>query len=325
MRFAIGKIRIPGIWLAVIVLYVLSGIIAPKMFTLNHLFNLLQVASFLGVVALGQTLVILTGGIDLSVSSVVMGTNILACMLMNGGKNSTLLAVLVCLALGAVVGLVNGLLISKVKIIPLICTLAMNSVIFGAALLYTGGFPKGSVSEGFEVLGQGKIFGGIPVSFLVWAGITAILAIVMTKTPMGRKIYALGANRRAAYAAGIKTDRTTVIAYVLCSVTAVVTGLIISAYINLPSFGVGEPYALNSIAAVVVGGTALSGGIGAVTLTAAGTLFITQLNSLTNMLNISTGGQFLIQGIIIIIGVLLSSRFGKSGKRLFKLKRKRAG
>ncbi len=312
MKLAIGRIRIPGIWIAVIVLYVISGIIAPKMFSPRHLFNLLQIGSFLGIVALGQTLVILTGGIDLSVSSVVMGTNILVCMLMNGGKNSTVLAVLICLFLGIVVGAVNGLLISKVKIIPLICTLAMNSVIFGLALLYTGGFPKGSVSKEFSVLGQGKLFGVIPVSFLVWMLVTAILVFITKKTSIGRKIYALGANKRAAHAAGINTDVVTITAYIMCSLTAVITGLIISAYINLPSFGVGEPYALNSIAAVVVGGTLLSGGIGSVMLTAAGALFITQLNSLTNMLNISTGGQFLVQGIIIIVGVVFSSQFGRN-------------
>ena len=301
------KHRIPGIWIAVAFLYVISGILSPDTFKVAHILNIFQITAFLGLVVIGQTIVILTGGIDLSVSGVIMATNILACVTMNGKDENIFMAVLVCLALGVIVGLVNGILISRAKIIPLIVTLSMNSILFGASLLYTGGLPKGSVSEGFAQIGQGYVL-GLPWSMVIWILITVLAAIILSNTVLGRKIYAIGANPRSAYAAGINVKNTTAMAYVLSSVSAVFTGLIITAYINLPSFGIGDPYSLNSIAAVVVGGTSLAGGIGSVVNSAVGALFITQLVSLTNMLNISTGGQYFMQGIIIIVGVLLSGK-----------------
>jgi ribose/xylose/arabinose/galactoside ABC-type transport system permease subunit len=313
------KWKVPGIWLAVVAIFAVSGVVSPATFSPSHMFSIFQVAPFLGIVAIGQTMVILTGGIDLSVSGVIMATNILACTIMNGSSDRIASALVAVVAMGVVVGLLNGLFVSRLRMIPLVATLAMNSILFGGSLLFTGGIPKGSVPAGFAQIGQGSVM-GLPISMLLWFLMIAVGKIVADRTSLGRSIYAIGANIRSAYAAGINTRRATISAYVLSSVSATISGLVITAYINLPSFGIGDPYAINSIAAVVVGGTLLTGGVGSVLSTAAGALFMVQLTSFTNMLNMSTGSQFVIQGVIIAIGVLGSTKYGK-GIRLSRNKK----
>jgi len=312
------RINIPGIWIGLLALYIVSVILAPSMLSTGHLLNLMQIASFLGVVALGQTFVILAGGIDLSVSGVIMMTNVLICYYMNGDPNNTVLALVICFAAAIAAGVVNGVLITKFKVIPLICTLAMSQILFGLALIFTGGIPRGSVGPEFSVIGTGRVFSVIPVSFLIWLALTVGLHFMLKKTVFGRQVFAVGANSSAAWAAGISVTAATIKVYVVSALMAAVTGLLISAYVNIPSFGVGDPYALNSIVAVVVGGTLLTGGVGSVASTAGGVLFISQINALTNVLNVSTGGQFLIQAAIIIIGVA-STRSGKTSLDNFKL------
>jgi len=297
------RISIPGIWIGLLALYIVSVILAPSMLSVSHLLNLMQVASFLGVVALGQTFVILAGGIDLSVSGVIMMTNILICYYMNGDIGNIFIALPICVAVAVAAGIINGLLITKLKVIPLICTLATSQILFGLALIFTGGIPRGSVGAQFSVIGTGRVFSVIPVSFLIWFALTAGLYLMLKKTVFGRQVYAVGANSRATWVAGISVTKATIKVYVVSALMAMVTGLLISAFVNIPSFGVGDPYALNSVAAVVVGGTLLTGGVGSVAATAGGVLFISQINALTNVLNVSTGGQLVIQAAIIIIGV----------------------
>lgn len=301
------KYNLPGIWIAVILLYVISGLLSPATIKINHVFDILQITSFLGIAAIGQTIVILTGGIDLSIGGIITATNIVVCSLMNGKSENIILGLLICLILGFVLGSINGLLITKLKITPLIATLAMNTILFGASLIYTSGIPKGSIPHEFAIIGQGHLW-GIPISFIIWVLLVLIAKILTNYTVLGRSIYAVGANIRAAYAAGINTQATLIKTYILSAESAVCTGLLLSAYINLPSFGIGEPYTLNSIAAAVVGGTLLTGGVGSVVNSAGGAIFITQLISLTNMLKMSTGTQFLIQGVIIAIGFIASKR-----------------
>jgi ribose/xylose/arabinose/galactoside ABC-type transport system permease subunit len=307
-------VNVPGIWIGLLILFAVSVILQPGMFSVGHIANLLQIAAFLGVVALGQTCVILTGGIDLSVSGLIMMTNILACYLINGNPANIPITLAVCVLAGLGAGCLNGFLITKLKVIPLICTLAIDQVLYGLALIFTTGVPKGSVGEAFSVVSTGRLFSLVPLSFLIWLGITLFFAGVLKKTAFGRRLYAVGANSKAAWAAGIRTDRVILGAYIVSALTAVATGLLISAYVNIPSFGVGAPYALNSVAAVVVGGALLTGGAGSVISTAAGVLFIKQLDSLTNVMNVSTGGQYLIQAIIIIAGVA-ATRLDKKNKK----------
>ena len=281
------------------------------MFQVSQVLNILQVSAFLGVVATGQTLALLVGGIDLSVAGVVTMANIVSTGLMAGRDANTLIAVGTCVVLAAIVGLINGLLITVVRVAPLIATLGMNSILFGAALVYTNGAPHGGISPGFAVFGQGHLM-ALPISTVCWLVIALTIAWVTRRTVFGRQRYAVGASATAAQIMGIPARRIVIIAYILSSIMAVLGGLLITSYIGSPSLGIGDQFLLTSIAATIVGGTALTGGIGSIVGTIGGTLFVTELNSFTNIVRVSTGTQFVLQGAVIALSVLLYRFVGTS-------------
>jgi ribose transport system permease protein len=301
--------KVGAVWIMVLLLYLVSGLISPGMFQFGQIINILQVAAFLGVVATGQTLVVLTGGIDLSVAGVVTMANIVSTSIMAGQAGNTLIAMIVCLLIAAAVGLVNGLMITAIRVTPLVATLGMNSILFGAALVYTRGAPHGGISPEFAVFGQGHLV-ILPVSAICWLTIAFTVARLMRRTIFGRQLYAVGANPTAARAMGIPVDRTVIVAYILSSIMAMLGGLLLTSYIGSPSLGIGDQFLLTSIAATVVGGTALAGGTGSILGTIGGTLFITELNSFTNVVRVSTGTQFVLQGAVIALSVLLYRLIG---------------
>lgn len=306
-------LRRSPVCVAVVLLYVVAAIISPAMLKFEQVLNILQVAAFLGLVATGQTIALLTGGIDLSVAGVVTMTNIIATSLMLGQNSNIPAAVLVCVLLGAAVGVVNGILIAVLRVAPIIATLAMNSILFGAALVYTGGAPHGSAARAFNAIGQGRWF-GLPASAVCWLAVAIAVSYLMRRTTFGRWVYAVGANETAARLMGVPTRAVLVAAYGLSAILAVLCGLILTAYIGNPSLGIGNQFLLTSVVAVVVGGTALTGGIGSVGATIVGTLFVTELTSFTNIAQASTGAQYIIQGVLIAVSVvayrLLEARSG---------------
>lgn len=292
------------VWIAVVALYVVSGILSPAMFQPSQVLNILQIAAFVGVIACGQTLVLLIGGIDLSQAGTVTLINIIATSLMLGSDANIAVAVLTCLGLALAIGLGNALLIVVLKVTPLIATLSTNSILFGAALIYTGGAPHGAAAPSFNWLGQGNI-SGIPVSTICWLIVALILAWLTRATVYGRWLYATGANPVAARLMGVPTRSIQASAYVVSALTATLGSLLLTAYIGSPSLGIGNQFMFTSVAAVVVGGTALTGGIGGVIATVGGAIFITELNSFTNIIRINTGTQMVLQGTIIAASVLL--------------------
>lgn len=296
-----------AVWIAVILLYIVSGLVSPAMYQTSQVMNILQVAAFLGVIALGQTMVILVGGIDLSQAGTITLVNIVATSLMLGQSENIAIALIACLALALVIGLLNGLLIIIVGITPLVATLGMNSILFGAALVYTGGAPRGDVAPAFEVLGTGDVL-GLPAPALIWLVVAVALFALTRMSVFGRWLYATGANPDAAALMGVPVERVTVGAYVFSSVLAAFGGLLLTAYVGSPSLGIGNQFLLTSVAAVVVGGTALTGGVGGILATVGGAIFITELTSFTNIVRVTSGTQFVIQGGIIILSVLVYRR-----------------
>jgi ribose transport system permease protein len=296
--------KLGAIWIAVILLYLVSGLISPGMFQVSQALNILQIAAFLGVVAIGQTLALLVGGIDLSVAGMVTMSNIVVTSLMVGRSDALVPALVISLFLAAAVGFINGSLITLARVTPLVATLGTNSILFGAALVYTGGAPHGSISPGFAVCGQGHIL-GLPVSTVCWLAIGFAMAWITRQTTFGRRLYAVGANRAAARLMGIPVNRILISTYVLSSVMACLGGLLLTSYIGSPSLGIGDQFLLTSVAAVVVGGTALSGGLGSILGTIGGAIFITELNSFTNIVRVSTGSRFVLQGAVIALSVLM--------------------
>jgi ribose/xylose/arabinose/galactoside ABC-type transport system permease subunit len=292
------------VWFVVILLYGVSGLFSPGMFQVGQVLNILQVSAFLGIVATGQTLALLAGGIDLSVAGVVTMANIVSTGLMAGSDSNMATAIAACVFLAALVGLINGVMITVIRVAPLIATLGINSILFGAALVYTHGAPHGGISPRFAVLGQGHIL-AFPVSTVCWLAIALAMAWITRQTVFGRQLYAVGANTTAAWAVGVPVRRIVIVAYILSSVMAALGGLLLTSYIGSPSLGIGDQFLLSSIAAAIVGGTALTGGMGSIMGTIGGTLFVTELNSFTNIIRVSTGTQFVLQGAVIALSVLL--------------------
>jgi ribose/xylose/arabinose/galactoside ABC-type transport system permease subunit len=192
----------------------------------------------------------------------------------------------------------------------------MYTLLVGAGLLYTNGAPRGAIPSSLTVIGEGHI-AGIPVSAMIWVGIVIVGVLLTKRTVFGRRLSAVGANPRAARLAGVSVDRVIMMAYVLSGIAAAIAGLLLSGFTALPSLGIGDPYQLTSVAAVVIGGTALTGGTGSVAATAGGALFVTELLSLTTTLNVSTGGQYLMEGVIIIASTAFNSggRIRVAGRR----------
>jgi ribose transport system permease protein len=304
--------RLGAIWIAVILLYFVSGLISPGMFQISQALNILQIAAFLGIVAIGQTLALLVGGIDLSVAGVVTMSNIVVTSVMVGRADTLVPGLAICLLLAGAVGFINGLLITLGHVTPLVATLGMNSILFGAALVYTGGAPHGSISPEFAVCGQGHVF-GLPVSTVFWLAIGLVMVWITRQTTFGRRLYAVGANPVAARLMGVPVNRILILTYVLSSALASLGGLLLTSYIGSPSLGIGDQFLLTSVAAVVVGGTRLSGGSGSILGTIGGAVFITELNSFTNIVRVSTGSRFVLQGAVIALSVLMYRMVG--GKR----------
>ncbi len=295
--------RIGAVWIAVIGLYAASSLISPAMFQVHQVLNILQVASFLGVIACGQTLALLAGGIDLSQAGVVTLVNIAAAEVMDGRAGRIAPALLVCALLALAVGVLNAALITRLRVTPLIATLGMNAILFGGALVFTGGAPHGAIAPAFTGIGAGSVL-GMPAATLIWLAVALAVAWLTRATSFGRALFAAGANPRAARLMGIAVGRTLGLAYVGSALLAGAGGLLLTAYIGAPSLGIGDQFMLTSVAAVVIGGTALSGGIGSVMASAGGAIFVTELSSFTNIARISTGMQYVVQGTMIALSVL---------------------
>lgn len=296
-----------GIYVALVVLFVVASIASPAFLRPTNLINLVRQASALGIMAVGQTFVMLTGGIDLSVASLAATTNVVAATMMDGRNEMVLPVVLVTLGIAVVVGLVNGYLITKRGIPPFIMTLGMLILLQGARFVYSGGVPRGSIPDGLRFIGIGSVL-GIPSPVILLAIIAGLGAVVLNRTSFGRKVYAVGGNKRATRLSGIRVDLVTIGAYIICSVLAAVSGLVLTGYIGLTDIWVARGYDLDSVAVVVVGGTALEGGRGGIGGTIAGVMILAILFNLVNLLNLNVESQLVIKGLVIIAAVALYSR-----------------
>lgn len=276
------------------------GVVAPQTLAPVNLLEILRQAAPLGLVAIGQTIALLIGGIDLSVSPLITLTNVLAARMMIDGDQAIWLAVVTAIAVAALIGAANGLLIVFIRIPPIITTLAMGIIIQGAYYIYTHGAPIGNIAPGFRVIADGHL-GIVPWAMIIWAVLLAAAGALLRWTRFGRQLYATGASPQIAWLSGLPNRLTTVSAYVLCSLFACFAGLMLSAYIGVASTSVGNDYDLSSIAAAVIGGTTFAGGEGGLVGTVVGVLVLILLNGLLTILNISDAGKLMAQGAIIIL------------------------
>lgn len=296
-----------AIWLLVGLLLLLGRFISASFWNVTHLLNILRQASGLGILTLGQTMVILTGGIDLSNGMVITLVDVLAAGILNGKDTLLFPVIMLALGIGTLVGLINGLLVTKVKIPPLVCTLGMSGILQGLAYLYTGGAPKGDIPPSLSFVGEGFV-GPIPTQVFFLVGFFLLVYIIVHWTPFGRRIYAVGGNKNAAYLSGVKTDWVIILVYMFSSILAAATGLILAGYIGTGSLSIGDGYNFNSVAAAVVGGTAFSGGVGSIFGGTGGALFLAILISLLRFMGLPYSNQLIVQGAILAIAIYAQTR-----------------
>jgi ribose transport system permease protein len=293
-------------YVGALVIFAVTSVFSPGFASENHVRVLLVEASFIGIVALGQSFVILGGGIDLTVPWTLNGAAILVSLFADGRNEPLVWAIPLVLALGAGVGLINGLGIAILGINPIIMTLGANVILFGAVLGYTHGSPPAPAPPHVEYLATGRV-GPVPVNTLIWAGLTAVATIVLTWTAFGRHLYALGTNRTVAQFSGIAIARVTIATYVISGISGAFAGILLTGYTGQAYLGMGDPFLFSSVAAVAIGGASILGGSGHYLGTVAGALILTVLAGLLPILNLNEAARQIIYGAVILVTVALAT------------------
>jgi inositol transport system permease protein len=306
-----------GIYLAFVAMLVVASLLSPAFLTPINIINVIRQMSIIGLIALGVTGLIVSGGIDLSSGSVVGFSCVVAASLAQIPSRAfypaiagspLVFSILAGLAVGALAGMVNGLLVAKTGIPPFIATLGMYSAARGAAMLYTTGRPLSNLSDAYNFIGQGD-FVGIPVPILILAITAVVTHVLYARTKFGKYIYAIGGNEQAARVSGINVSRYKILIYTYAGVLAGLAGLVVSARIGSGQPGLGVGYELDAIAAAVIGGASLSaGGIGTIPGTIVGALIIGVLNNTLDLINVSAYWQQIIKGAIIVGAVVFDQR-----------------
>lgn len=293
--------------LALVALVAVATAIQPSFLAPANLQDILTQAAPLALVVLGQAFVILVRGLDLSVASLMASVAVLATAF-NATSDAMIPVIFVAaIAVSALVGLINGLLVTKRNVSPFLATLAMMIVLQGIRFYYTQGSPSGSLPEGFRFLGAGQLL-GLPVNVIAFALCFAGLGWLLHKSSFGRKIYITGGNPASADLVGIRSDRVIIACYVICSVMAGIAGLFLVGFVGTVDNWVGRGYELDAIVACVIGGIALTGGRGTLWGAAAGALILVLIFNIVIILGLPVQAQLMIKGLIIIVAAALFAR-----------------
>jgi ribose/xylose/arabinose/galactoside ABC-type transport system permease subunit len=292
-------IRDYGIHLVLLFLIVVTALISPQFLASRNISNMLLQAAPLGIVVIGQVLVILVRGLDLSVAS-VMATAAVVATSFNGQDSDALAVFAVAIAIGLATGLVNGLLITKRSVSPFLATLATLTLLQGMRFAYTQGAPSGNVPPIYRVLGS-QLYYGIPYNMIILAALTIVFSLLLHKSTFGRRIYITGGNPITARLVGINADRVTIACYIISGGLAALAGLILSGFVGIVDNWVGRGFELDSIVAAVMGGVALSGGRGSIIGGLLGTAILVVVFNAVLMIGFPVQLQFIIKGLVIII------------------------
>ncbi len=300
--------------IALLIMIVFLSIFTEKFLTVDNSWNVMRQISVNVCLSMGMTLVILTGGIDLSVGSILAISGAVAAGLLKNGIEipglnlfigfTFLGAVIAGLVTGSALGWVNGLAITRFRVPPFVATLAMLTMARGLTMLWTGGFPITGLGNSFAFMGTGW-FLGIPVPVWITALIVVLMVVLTRKKRLGRYIYAVGSNEKASGLSGLNVDRVKMIVYTLAGTMSAVGGLLVTSRLDSAQPNAGMGFELDSIAAVVIGGTSLSGGRGSIIGTVQGALIIGVLNNGLVLLNVSPFWQQVIKGLVILLAVII--------------------
>jgi ribose/xylose/arabinose/galactoside ABC-type transport system permease subunit len=294
-----------GVYIALTIILFVALFLTPNLYNSNTLAIILKQGAQLGIVAIGQTLVLLVSGLDLSITGVIFMTSIVIAEVSNGRNELLGPAFVAAFALGALVGLANGFLVTKRKVPPFVATLGILILVQGAVQAYTLGVPGGFVPQGLGIVNQSVGFVTIPL--ILWVVLNIVFLVVLHAIPYGRHIYATGSNRLAAQLSGLSVDRLTISVYVLCSLCAVTAGIILTGYVGYVDRFIANGFDLDSIAAAVIGGTSFAGGRGSLLGTMAGVLLIQILSTMALLLGLNIQAQLIIKGVVILLAVALYS------------------
>lgn len=295
-----------GILLIFILMTLVVSLMTPGFLNRTNLLNILRQSSIVGIMAIGTTFVIIGGGFDISVGS-ILALSAAVCM----GVQRDLewhwaVACAAALATGAVVGLVNGLMAAKIRIVPIIVTLGMMYIVRGLVYLYTGGYPINASQPSFDAIGGGYL-GPVPVPVIIFGSSVAAWQFVLSKTRLGRYICAIGGNKDAARLCGVRVDYYHVMTFVIGGFMAAAAGIVYASRLSTANPLAGDGYELQAIAAAVIGGTSVSGGEGSIVGTLIGILILTMINNMFSLLGAPVFYQKVITGAIILVVVGIDS------------------
>ena len=294
-----------GVLFGFIILVIVSTILNPRFLTSTNILNVVRQISIFGIIAIGQTFVILIGGIDLSVGSILA-----LVVVLTGGYLPELgifPTILMGMVVGTVMGSINGFGVTKGNVQPFVMTLGMLGIARGLAFLYTGGMPIPVLDPDFLFIGNGY-FLGVPVPAIIFVSLVILATLVLKYTPFGRYVYAIGSNSEAARLSGIKVDRVKTIVYAICGLSSAIAGVVYASQLAVAPPIAGEGYELDAIAAVVVGGADMFGGEGGMFGTFLGAAIIGSLSNILNLTGVNPFVQKLAKGVLIIAAVIVKSR-----------------
>ena len=293
--------------LIVALVWIVAGFAKPGFGAYGHLRYLLELAAVIGLVAIGQTYVVIAGGIDLSVGAIVTVSAVGVPLVALSGDTTGVFAVIAILAAATSIGLLNGLGVAYLRIHPMIMTLAMATFLQGVLILIAGGTAISAQNPLLAWLGNARII-GIPASVILWTLMSGVALAVLHATPFGARLFALGANPLASALSGVNVPRTTMAVYAVSGLTAGLAGVLVLGMNGQGYVGIGDPYLLASIAAVVLGGTSILGGSGSYAGTIPGAILLVTITALITVVNASAGWRSILFGSLILLLLLLSGR-----------------
>ncbi|OQB98997.1 MAG: Ribose transport system permease protein RbsC [Spirochaetes bacterium ADurb.Bin110] len=293
-----------GLLLSFFVLSLGISLVTQNFLSATNLLNILRQSAIVGIMAIGTTFVIIGGGFDISVGSTLALSAALALGLQ--GSMHWTLAALIAILVGLLIGFINGFLAAKIHIVPMIATLGTSTIIRGLVYLYTGGYPINGQQIEFEIIGSGYLW-GIPIPVIIMVLLALLFQFILSKTQLGRYCCAVGGNKEASKLAGVAVDYYHIMTFVIGGLMAAISGVVYASRLSSATPLAGQNYDMDAIAAVVIGGTSVSGGEGTVLGSIIGVLLLTVITNAFNLLGVPVFIQYVIKGLIILVVVGIDS------------------
>jgi ribose transport system permease protein len=298
--------RITLTFVAFFVIALFSGIFVPAALKGANITNVLRQASILGIVAIGQGIVMLSGGMDISVGNIMFAVMIYGGRFMESSDHRLIPIAIACLIAGACIGCINGLGVAKFKISPIIMTLGTSSILYGAVYIFGGNMMTSPAPFVLQAIGKKLLFNWVPLLGVFWLVVSVAAIFLLTKTTFGRRVYATGNNSRAAWFGGVQPIQVQVASYMICDTLAALAGLLLLGYLKAPTLRFTDIYTIGSISAAVIGGIEFFTGVGHIAGSIAGTLVVRYLFTVLVMLHVPEAGRMIVEGMMIITIVSLN-------------------